>query len=243
VLDKSPQDEKNFPPLLNFLKSTGFGKNTQPLKEDIFWFKEMIANSTGDEKKSFEERETEYFSRLESSGKKDIEFLKSLDSNKDLNITNNAVHYIIKSRLEDSLKERLEVDVNKDNKLTIDEYALVVPQRGEPDEDGYDWHQKRHFKSEDRDGNKSIDKIELLGWEIDQIKQKVLQIYLTQTLFNSDTNKNGKLEFSEFGKEIEKEDREKLWLKVARDEKSVSLERLWPSLHWLSSKEISSLQP
>jgi len=217
-----PEDQKNFSTLAQNLRKMGFGK--APLSPPP-WYEEKVE---GESEQMQNDREAEMRTRLKSIGESDLTFLKSLDTNENLTITKEEISLALKSQLEVVLKDRLSVDKNDDGKLSLKEYALIVPARGEiSPEDGVDWHQRGHFQSDDENKDSFIDQSEMLGHEIKGFFKSALKIQAVHFLSSADKDQNGTLTKIEFPA---------LWVD------SLPLAQAYPAIYWFSPEKLKSLQ-
>ncbi len=212
--------EENLLALAKGLKALGYG---QPPTQMPPWFD---AESIEDPKVR-EDREAEMKVRMKRIGEEQLTFLKFLDTDGDRATGKTEVQKSLVTQLEAALKERLEADGDDDGQLSLSEYALVVPAKGEiSEEDGVDWHQRGHFQEEDRDGNGVLNAAELLFYAVEEYRQTALRMRAALALANRDRDSDGILTKAEVPA---------LW----KDQ--VSLSSVYPDIYWFASEKLQAL--
>ncbi|MFT6182336.1 MAG: Ca2+-binding EF-hand superfamily protein [Akkermansiaceae bacterium] len=215
-------DGADFSAFVKKLVGLGFGQS--PLDPPP-WYKAEIE---GEDEAKRKDREGEMKTRLKTRGASELTFLTSLDLDKDLKLTKEEVNTSLTTQLEKILQSRLAVDRNGDTKLSLKEYALIVPARGEiSPEDGVDWHQRGHFKDDDRNEDGLIDQSEMLGHEVRGFLKVALRIKAVYRFASLDTDKDGILTKSEHPK---------LWAEL------LPLPQVYPAIYWFSPEKLKDLQ-
>ncbi|MFC4991410.1 hypothetical protein [Rubritalea tangerina] len=170
----------------------------------------------------------------------DVKFIKTLDVNGDLETNETELRQGIRNQLLFFLNDKLKVDQNNDQRLTLKEYALSVPARSdEKDEDGFDWHQRGHFQRDDKNKDGFIDLTEMLGHTTKGIKERAMLVHASLILKKADTNNDSVITKDEF-LAINKE-AEPVWNKAVKGNSHIELSNAYPTLYWLSIKELSML--
>lgn len=234
------EGEENFAALAKGLKAFGFG-NSPVLPP---WLRNYDAEKDELAKKNpraAEDRRKESIERVERLGQYDIEYLKKIDLNGDLKTDGDEMRKALTAILVDDLKDKLGVDSDGDGRLSLQEYALVVPAKGEVDEDGVDWHQRGHFEQDDANEDGYLDAGEMMGHTARALIGRSLLIHLMFLLPGVDSDGDGELSETEFSRLSE--NAAALWSEVSENGDSIRLAEGYPGLYWLSNEKVSSLLP
>ena len=128
----------------------------------------------------------------------DVEFLTSLDANRDRRLTVKEARKAITADVIEEIESRTSLDANGDSRVTASEYSLSQPKTGRPvDEDGLDGHARGHFEREDHDRDGVISNAEIAKRVYDRKIQRVRAIQLSLRLAASDGNADGTLDVEE----------------------------------------------
>ncbi|HRQ89348.1 MAG TPA: hypothetical protein PLA50_11150, partial [Bacteroidia bacterium] len=178
LANREAKSDKNFVVFLKELKKYGFGAPVAmppwanvPEHEDPDAPKKEL---TEEERK---EKERKHAEMVEASRKRvgtfEINYFKEIDKNHDTKTDAEEISKAIRDYLIFELNDRLiNIDGNKDGKLSLQEYALSVPAQGKVGSDGVDWHQREHFEEEDKDGSGFIEMEEVIGGYISRIHMR-----------------------------------------------------------------------
>lgn len=180
--------------------------------------------------------------RTARKGEGDVKLLKTLDENGDLILDKEEVTRVISERVAFLLNDRLNVDKNKDGKLSLQEYCLTVAAKGEVDEEGADWHQRGHFKYEDKDKDGSLSKKEIITYEANQFTWKCAMMYLNLALLKTDVNEDGVLSKDEFYTVFK--DVEAVKKSIAHPRPltfPIETKDLWGKLYWVNFEKLVPL--
>lgn len=225
--------------LVRQLSKIGFGKNphSHPNHRDL----------TEEEKKKMSAKDIEaqksYLAeareRTARMGEGDIKLLKSLDENGDLKLEKEEVASVITKRLKFLLNDRLNADKDKDGRLSLKEYCLTVPAKGEVGEDGADWHQRGHFRYEDKDKNGFLSKKEIIDYEASKYLWKTAMIMLNLKLVKADTNNDGLISEKEFYSVFK--DKNFVANAVSKPKPlsfPINVNDLWRTLYWKDTRKL-----
>ncbi|MDF1826401.1 MAG: hypothetical protein P1U68_17280 [Verrucomicrobiales bacterium] len=233
IATEGGDDPRDFTALAKSLAARGLGK-TPALPP---WVPEESEGS-GEEAEHYRE---EWESRVQQLGKTDLKYLKGADIDQDLKTDSAEMEKAVKGYLGFLVEDKLNVDGNGDNRLTLQEYALAVPARGEKDEDGVDWHQRGHFEESDADGDGFLDVAEMLGHDVDILVKRSLLAHLVLTIPVADSDGDGVLSESEFlarsGATPE------VWAEISRGSDQIALDELYPAFYWVSNENLATLLP
>lgn len=215
------------------LKKIGFGEAPGPHPDD----EKEAGNKklTEKEREEVEHRKQEYAARMKMIGQEDVKFLKKLDLNEDLTLSEKESNIAIGGYLKAFIAERLSVDSNGDRKLTLKEYALSVPARGEIGEDGVDWHQRGHFNSEDANKDGLVDELEMVKYISKYVRKRAVKLELATFLISLDKNKDNEITEEEWLANTDKAN--SVWKKIVRNRKSLPTKDIWPSIYWLGEPD------
>lgn len=234
------EDERNFAVFAKSLAGFGLGKTPGPppwARQDEEDEKEL----TPEEKEEAEHHKQERAQRIKQIAQGELDTLQGIDQNKDLKTDAEEIEESIRGYLAFELNDRLSVDGDGDKKLTLQEYALSVPARGEIEEDGVDWHQRGHFKSEDKDENGILDIEELMGYTVEGVLKRAALVHLVHTLPAADKDGDKALNEEEFSAISEKAG--DLWAEASLLADPMPLDQAYASLYWLSAEDIEALLP
>lgn len=233
------QNEKNFAILAKSLSQFGFGET--PPTPPFFNTRGGQKEESEADARAREDREKEIAERIKMLGQADLEFLKSLDVNQDLKVDTEELHQSVKDQLIFDLKDKLNVDGDGDNRLSLKEYALAVPAKGEKDEDGIDWHQRGHFEHDDANGDGYLDVTEMMGHEAGAMVKRATLIHFVHLLPGVDADGDGAISEAEFAALSEKAG--EVWKKASPEGAPIALERVYPDLFWLRPDDFKVLMP
>ena len=128
----------------------------------------------------------------------DIEFLTTLDSNRDRTLTREETHEAIQSAAAELMGSRSSLDANGDGEVTAREYALSQPRTGRPvDDDGLDGHVRGHFEREDYDRNGVITLGEIAKRASANLSRRIRALQLCLRLSLADSNEDGEVSLAE----------------------------------------------
>ncbi len=128
----------------------------------------------------------------------DIEFLTTLDANRDRTLTVAEAQEAITSDVVEAFESRTSLDANGDGTVTPLEYSLSQPKTGRPvDEYGLDGHARGHFEREDYDRDGVISTVEIVERVSISKARRVRAMQLGLRLALADTDADGKLGFAE----------------------------------------------
>lgn len=224
--------------LVGALRKLGFG-NPPPVHPEMKKSEEDLAKMSEKDRKIYEDHHAERLSRMAQMGRADVEFLKDLDLDKNLKLDDSEIQKSVRDQLVFQLNDKLKADGDQDGNLSLKEYSLGVPVRGEIEEDGVDWHQRGHFERDDLNKDGIIDESEIVSHYAADLSQKSLQIHLATTVAGLDGNSDGAVDKNEFSV-IARED-DAVWKHMKGESDAIPISEIWQRTYWLPSTQMLSL--
>ncbi len=246
LANREAKSDKNFVVLLKELKKYGFGSPVamppwanKPEHED---HEDPEPEDLTEEEK--QEKERKRLEMIEATRKRvggqEINYFKEIDKNGDTKTDAEEIATAIREYLVFELHDDLiNVDGDKDGKLSLREYALSVPARGEIGEDGVDWHQREHFLEEDKDGSGFIELGEIMGRHVEGLYKRALRCLLMFQLAGHDKDGDGKLSREEFTAIAEGTDA--IYGKIFAEGESLDISNAYARLFWVPSPALEKL--
>lgn len=149
-----------------------------------------------------DEAERNQYERIQkASAEGDRLFARSIHVDENGNITEKAFSEAIRDVILSSLERMGPLDADRDERLSLAEYALSMPvtEGQEKDAEGFTERQRHYFEEQDADDNGYIEGIEYLGGRWEYVEGKVDQFIAMLEIDRADLDADGTLS----GEEIE----------------------------------------
>lgn len=134
-------------------------------------------------------------SRAPDLASSDVQFLSTLDANRDMNLSADEAKEAIHSEVAAAMQAHAGLDTNGDGQVSAREYGLSQPIRGDNvDQDGLDGHARGHFSREDTDGNGLISNAEASERVLQRLLPRFRAMQLGLRMASADSNLDHKLD-------------------------------------------------
>lgn len=240
-------DPKDFTALAKALTAKGLGKTpalppwARDDESDHDHGGEEEKEGGEEEKVDDEHHKNEWKERVKRLGESDLKYLKGIDADQDLKTDGEEMATAIQGYLGFIIHDKLNVDGDGDNRLTLQEYALAVPAKGKVDKDGIDWHQRGHFEHDDENSDGYLDIPEMIGHDTEGIVKRAYLSHLVLILPEADKDEDGKLSAEEFSALSDSAD--EVWKEVSPEGSPVALSEIYPAFYWVPAEEIKAMLP
>lgn len=230
-------DNHSLVDLLKLLQSIGYGEEPPAHPRHGELTDEDKVKMTAQEILERNDYVVEARERVKRMGKKDLLFLKELDADENLILEKDEMMQVIDQQIADHLADQLSVDHDGDGSLTIKEYCLMVPTRGEVDENGADWHQRGHFKHEDSNSDGLISQEEMVNHYAEDVLYRASKIPLAVKLLQLDLNHDGEVSLEELYKLTPDN---QLCQHLLNGKKAFVVKELWQNIYWSRETDIAA---